>query len=129
MSIYPFPGPEGRLVAVSWQQRLKSARSEMEVLDVARDFVATFSPYDLARLPEPCRPGRIVDANDVNELAFVLVRHDHDDGRGTARRIRRLANFFTNASVRLTELASSRGAREMVAASRAAPARDRPSAM
>ena len=104
MSIYPYPPSAARLVAVSWPQRLKSARSEAEVVDIARDFLATFSPYDLARLPEALRPGRLVDGNDVSEFAFTLVRHDHDDSHGTARCIYRLTNFFTNASVRLTEL-------------------------
>jgi hypothetical protein len=105
MSIYPYPGEDQpRLVAVSWAQRLKAARDEAEVVATARDFLATFSPYDLARLPEACRPGRLVDGNDVNELAFILVRHDHDDGRGTARCINRLTRFFTNASVRLSEV-------------------------
>jgi len=107
MSIYPYPANASRLVAVSWPQRLKSARTEAEVVDVARDFLATFSPYDLARLPEVLRPGRLVDGNDVNEVAFTLVRHDHDDSRGTARCIYRLTNFFTRASVRLTELSIS----------------------
>ena len=104
MSIYPYAASGSGLQAVSWPQRLKSARTEAEVVDVARDFLATFSPYDLARLPEELRPGRLVDGNDVNDVAFTLVRHDHDDGRGTARSIHRLTTFFTNASVRLTEL-------------------------
>jgi len=109
MSIYPYPGHDGaRLHAVSWQQRLKDARSDADVVAVTRDFLATFSPYDLARLPEACRPGRIVDAGDVNDLAFILLRHDHDDSQGTARCIHRLTNFFTNASVRLSEITASR---------------------
>jgi hypothetical protein len=104
MSIYPYPASGSVLQAVSWPHRLKTARTEAEVVDVARDFLATFSPYDLARLPEVLRPGRLVDGADVNDVAYTLVRHDHDDSRGTARCIHRLTNFFTSASVRLTEL-------------------------
>ncbi len=103
MSIYPYPGPQ-RLTATSWPQRLRSATSEQEVVDVVRDFLATFSPYDLARLPVELRPGRIVDGNDVSDLAFTLVRHDHDDAQGTARCIHKMTHFFTQASVRLSEL-------------------------
>ena len=103
MSIYPFPGPQ-RLTATSWPQRLRVANTEQGVVDAARDFLATFSPYDLARLPESLRPGRIVDANDVSELAFTLVRQCHDDAQGTARCIHKLTSFFTQASVRLSEL-------------------------
>lgn len=103
MSIYPYPGPQ-RLTATSWPQRLRSATSEQEVVDVVRDFLAIFSPYDLARLPVELRPGRIVDGNDVSDLAFTLVRHDHDDAQGTARCIHKMTLFFTQASVRLSEL-------------------------
>ena len=45
----------------TWQDRLDSASSEIELLDVARDFVATFSPYDLCRLPDACVPEKLVD--------------------------------------------------------------------
>ena len=109
MALYPYPGEARRLMAVSWSQRLQATRSEVDVLAVARDFLATFSPYDLARLPEECRPGRLVDANDINDVAFVLVRcNDQDDGQGTARCIHRLTQFFTHASVRLSELLAPR---------------------
>lgn len=103
MSIYPYPGPQ-RLTATSWPQRLRSASSEQEVVDVVRDFLATFSPYDLARLPAALRPGRIVDGNDVADFAFALARHAHDDALGTARCIHKMTVFFTQASVRLSEL-------------------------
>lgn len=111
MSIFPNTGPSRPgPVAISWAQRLKSSRTEAEVVDTARDFLATFSPYDLARLPVACRPGRLVDGSDINELAFVLVRNDHDDGQGTARCVHRLTQFFTNASVRLSEVTAARAA-------------------
>ena len=108
MSIYPYAGASPDLVAVSWPQRLKAAKTPAEIVGVARDFLATFSPYDFARLPEALRPGRLVDANDVSDFAFALVRHDHDDSRGTARCIHRLTQFFTNASVRLSEVSHAR---------------------
>jgi len=113
MSLYPYPGSQ-RLRAVSWSHRLATSSTEAQVVDVARDFLATFSPYDLARLPESCRPGRIVDANDVNELAFILVRHDHDDSLGTPRAIHRLTTFFGNASLRLSELMAEQRAHEII---------------
>ena len=104
MSIYPGSRPS-RLVAVSWADRLDAARNEFEVLEVARDFLATFSPYDLARLPEAYRPGRLVDANDINEYAFMLLKQPPEDG--AARGIYRLRRFFTQASVRLSALMSA----------------------
>ena len=126
MSIFPNTGPSRPgLVAVSWAQRLKSSRTEAEVVDTARDFLATFSPYDLARLPMSCRPGRLVDGSDINDLAFVLVRNDQDDGQGTARCIHRLTQFFTNASVRLSEVMAAR-ATEMESQGTALPPRRPP---
>ena len=103
MSIYPYPGPQ-RLTATSWPQRLRSATTEQEVVDVTRDFLATFSPYDFARLPAELRPGRIVDGNDVADLAFTLVRHTHDDAPASVRCIHKMTQFFSHASVRLSEL-------------------------
>src|SRR4051794_31516593 len=117
MSFYPGSHPS-RLVAVSWSDRLDAARNENELLEVARDFLATFSPYDLARLPESMRPGRLVDANDVSELAFTLLSHRAHDVKG-ARGLPRLRRFFTHASVRLSELMVTGGPREIAPAPRA----------
>ena len=91
-------------MTVSWHGRLSSAASEAEVLDVVRDFMATVSSYDIARLPEPCRPRKMVDASDITNYAFVIVRHHCDDGEGTARVAHKLASFFSSASIRLSQL-------------------------
>ena len=86
-------------MTVNWHGRLSSAASEAEVLDVVRDFMAT-----IARLPEPCRPRKMVDASDITNYAFVIVRHHCDDGEGTARVAHKLASFFSSASIRLSQL-------------------------
>ncbi len=88
----------------TWQDRLVNATDEYEVVGLARDFVAQFSPVEIGKLPQPCRPGKIVDAKDVNEYAFVLVRHHCDDGQGADYAIHRLAAFFGGAAQRLAEL-------------------------
>jgi len=124
MSIYPGSRPS-RLVAVSWSDRLDAARNENELLEVARDFLATFSPYDLARLPESMRPGRLVDANDVSELAFVLLSHGAHDVSGAPRGLHRLRRFFTHASVRVSELMAAPSVREVIPPPRPASAGDR----
>jgi hypothetical protein len=91
-------------MTVSWQGRLNSASTEAEVVDVVRDFMAQVSPYDLARLPEECRPRKMVDANDITSYAFAIVRHHCDDADGTARVAHKLAAFFTSASIRLSHI-------------------------
>jgi hypothetical protein len=91
-------------MTVSWHGLLDMAGSESQVLDVTRDFLATVSPYDIARLPEPCRPPKMFDASDITNYAFVIVRHHCDDAEGTARVAHKLASFFTSASIRLAHL-------------------------
>jgi len=61
MSVHPFHPAGPTPVTISWQVRLDAARTEAEVVDVVRDFMATISPYDIARLPERSRPRKIVD--------------------------------------------------------------------
>jgi hypothetical protein len=89
---------------VTWQDRLRSAETESEVVQVARDFLAEFSPNELALLPEPCRPPRIVDGNDITDYAFDLIRHRCDDGVGAEYAVHRLSSFFSGATSRLAQI-------------------------
>jgi hypothetical protein len=104
MSVHQFHPREQLPMTVSWQGRLDSAATEAEVVGVVRDFMATVSPYEIARLPEHCRPRKMVDANDITNYAFLIVRHHCDDGEGTARIAHKLASFFTSASIRLAHI-------------------------
>jgi hypothetical protein len=89
---------------LSWQGRLVAASSVADVIEVARSFVATFTPLEIARLPEACRPPELANANDVSEYAFALVRHNCDENDGSARLAYRLVSFFSNASIRLSRM-------------------------
>jgi hypothetical protein len=89
---------------LSWQGRLVAATSAAEVIEVARGFVATFTPLEIGRLPAAFRPPEFADANDISEYAFALVRHNCDDNYGSARLAYRLASFFSNASIRLSRM-------------------------
>ena len=79
---------------------------EGEVVRITREFLATLSPYDIARLPPHCRPGKMVDGTDISGYAFVIVRHRCVPGAGTARVAHKLASFFTSASTRLARICS-----------------------
>lgn len=87
----------------SWQDAVRAADSEDDVLDLVRDFVAQFSPYEIAEVPEPCRPGKFHNAGDVTEYAFDLVRHRCDENEGAAP-IHRLSAFFADANQRLSQI-------------------------
>jgi hypothetical protein len=104
MSVHQIHPREKLPMTVSWQGRLDSATTEAEVVDIVRDFMATISPYEIARLPEHCRPRKVVDASDITSYAFLIVRHHCDDVVGTARVAHKLASFFTSASIRLAHI-------------------------
>lgn len=89
---------------VSWQDQINAARTEREVLHVARNFVATIEPIEIAQLPEPCRPPKLKDGNDLIEYAFDLVRHRCDDGLGADYAVHRLTAFFSGAAQRLAQI-------------------------
>ena len=101
---YPMP--------TTWQDQLSSASTEAEVVDVARDFIARFTPQEIASLPDPCKPGKIVDGQDVCDYAFALVRHHCDDGQGSTTPMHRLAAFFSNASARVSQITEGRAERQ-----------------
>ena len=93
--------PQGH--PLTWQERLDAATSESDVVDVARDYLATVSPREFASLPEGLRPGKIVDANDITTYAFDLVRQEcHDEGMHNL--VQRLAHIMSRASIRLSQI-------------------------
>ncbi len=111
MSIHPFHlrAPQAMPV-LSWQGRLDAATSSEEVIAVARDFLATFSPYELAVLPASCKPPhKLYDGEEITTYAFELVRHECNKERPeSADMVHKLAHFFSNASIRLSEIQSRR---------------------
>ncbi len=88
---------------LTWQERLDETTTESDVVEVARDYLATLSPAEYAHLPESLRPTKIVDANDVTTYAFDLVRHECSDA-GVQGVIQRLAHIMSRASIRLSQI-------------------------
>ena len=87
-----------------WIQRLKLARSEDDILASVRDYLASFDEFELRFLPPRCLPRVLLCANDVSSYAFDLVVHRCDEMDASARLVRRLAEFFTFASIRMSEI-------------------------
>lgn len=54
--------------------RLRSTTSEADVVDLVRDYVGDWLPEELAQLPLNCRPGKLRDSEDLNDLAVNLAR-------------------------------------------------------
>ena len=61
----------------------------------------SLEPEEIASLPESCRPGRFVDAEDVGNYALQLARAQCDSGVAL---VNKLAAFMTNASLRLAQI-------------------------
>lgn len=91
---------------LSWQGRLDHSTSPEEVIGIARDFLAAFTPYELATLPANCKPpGKLYDGEDLTTFAFELARHSCEkDPEGSAALVHKFAHFFSHASIRLSEI-------------------------
>lgn len=106
MSIHPLrPGEPVPIAALSWEQRIEVADSEAGVIELAREYVAQLEHWEIVLLPEALRPRKIVDAQDISNYAFDLVRHDAEDEAG-ARLVHKLAAFFSRCSMHLSQLAT-----------------------
>jgi hypothetical protein len=90
--------------SVGWQNQLQEAASLTDVVRVARDFLASWTPEELASLPKECRPGKLVDAEDIAGVAFNLARSSCERERISDDRLHRIANFFTAAAQRAAQL-------------------------
>jgi hypothetical protein len=95
----------------SWFARLDRAKSISETLSVARDFLAEWTPSDLAMLPQSCRPGRMRDEQDVEAFHACLVEA-YRESRATGAELdalQRLTSFMVRVAMRLSELAVDSG--------------------
>jgi hypothetical protein len=97
----------------TWFAQIDRARSVPEALSVARDYIATITPEELALLPPECRPGRIRDEKDIEDLHGTLV-DVYRASRATGEELevlQRLTSFYVRLAIRLSELADgTRGA-------------------
>jgi hypothetical protein len=93
---------------VEWIAKLDSAGSSDEVLATLGEFVASWSSYDRAQLPETCRVPEVPRRDDLARLALALPlemdRFDID--RTRAQLLKRLEIFVARAMVRVSQLAS-----------------------
>ena len=91
---------------LSWFRQIDDAKTLGEVVAVARDYFATWRPEELGRLPEACRPGRIRDERDLEDLHAALVEEYRTDRlEGEARNaLQRLTSFMVRAAVRIAQL-------------------------
>ena len=91
---------------LSWYHKIDDAVSIADVLSGARDYVATWSPEDLARLPKASRPGPLKTPADLDRLHGALVE-EYRTSRATGEdlaALQRITSFMVRAAVRLAQL-------------------------
>ena len=101
MSSIPFhPYAIAEVATASPFSELQAADRAHEVIAVTRSFVEGWSAPEILRLPYYCRPGRIADAKEIQELAFLLERaRANFSGRLIdALVLDRMATFFSAAA-------------------------------
>ena len=91
--------------AGDWNLRLRGAYSNREVIALARDFIAQWTPAEIADLPDSCRPGQLKCADDIAYYAFVLCKEDRKSAEYNPR-LTTIASYFAAASLRLSEIAA-----------------------
>lgn len=90
----------------SWIGQIESAPSTADVVAIVRDYIALWSPEEIAALPPPVRPGRVRDEADIADLHDRLVeayRTTRASGDALAS-LQRLTGFMARASIRIAEL-------------------------
>jgi hypothetical protein len=93
-----------RMSAIGWQQRLEQASCEEDVVDVCRDFLAPWTPEEIAQLPASCRPGDHFASGDVTRYALKLIGVLGIGNRATAPMLHRMSTFFTRAALRVGQI-------------------------
>ena len=84
-----------------WFDLLAGATTPEEVLNVARDYLATWTPEEIAALPRACRPPRRIKfPEEIVDYAFILVKAHLDVGEDSGA-VTRMATFFAEASWRV----------------------------
>jgi hypothetical protein len=86
--------------ALSWQERIEAARSEREIVDVVRDYLAA-NHYAFARLSEDCKPTRMVCASDISQCTLALVRRQVEAADPNDDFLHRAVAFFILANSHL----------------------------
>ena len=95
-----------RAARTTWHVQLEAVSDVDGVLAVTRDYLATFAPEHLARLPAECRPGRIKGEDDIAYWSCRLAQYTHSDP-GTpvdAELMQEMLNYFLHAWVRLSQM-------------------------
>ena len=109
MTIHPFhPRHDHHRSAMSWRMVIDATQSEQELVQAARDFLASFTPHEVELLPAECFPRKLVDGEDIAAYSYDLTLHRWDDDDAASAVIQSFARFFADASERLAQIKRNR---------------------
>src|SRR6059058_1481993 len=95
---------------ISWHRDLENARSADEVVRIARDFVAAFSPEELASLPQAIVPQPVEDEDDIRDWSRNLT-DEYWRLRALGGEVavaQEMWSFFLRASIQLARIGAAR---------------------
>jgi len=91
---------------LGWGDLVDMADTPQKLVSVARDYIATWDPWEVNALPVDCRPpAHLVGPEDVVEYAFALAHHERLPGADDPG-VRRMSAFFSLAAQRAAILMS-----------------------
>ena len=95
-----------RVAPTTWHHQLEGVADVDKLLSVTREYLATFGPEHLARMPEDCRPGRIKGEDDIAYWSCKLAQYAHMDSATPvdADLMQEMLNYFLHAWVRLSQI-------------------------
>jgi hypothetical protein len=90
----------------TWHAQIDASDDVERILVVTRDYLATFAPEHLARLPSDCRPGRIKGDDDIAYWSCKLAQHNYRQAqvRIDAELLQEMLDYFLHAWVRISQL-------------------------
>ena len=88
---------------LTWPDLLAAAATPGAVIGVVRDYVATWTPEELAALPATCFPPKFYVPEDVVLYTFALVEYEMGTSSPDAG-VFRMSGFFSEATRRITQL-------------------------
>lgn len=92
-------------MGLGWIERIDSAATTAEILDVARVYTASLTPDEIAALPPKCRPRKLVDASDLSEYVVDLIRETCDAPEPSPL-VLKLAAVLSHAATRSSQILS-----------------------
>ena len=86
--------------------RLRSAASERDVVELAREYLGEWLPEEIGRLPDDCRPVKLRDGDDLSHLAvnLAIATTSFDIRPEDLRMVEELDAFIGSACRRVAEI-------------------------